>query len=405
VSINKTTWCLIFIIVAQFGASIFPEMRQATWSLNILAFLLLPYRYLFGLRSQFANQFGYLYLLLLAVNLSLIVRGLLMPNGQTLQSIIGNPVFISFHALPLFALLATSDRIVNVIYKTFKYIIVISLFVGLIFKSISLSNSCVYFFIVFFPYIKLRRTKYFYSSLVVFLGLMVSLMLGMRMVFMAVLFFTGSIYLLKTSSSLERLRSKTSLISFILIFTPFSMFMIAVTTGYSIFNISNEFQFLSDSDQGSTDTRTFVWEETLLDIIDNDAIIFGKGMAGTIKTRLPSFVDATIKNGKRLFVESAFLEHFRRGGFVFALLNFIVLVWAVWNASRKSQNNFLLLAAMSLTFFFMLSFIGHIAMLSHEYIIFWILIGLCLSKKWNRYTDEQIYELMHTGKLIEKNGN
>lgn len=397
--INKTTWVLIFVIAAQFIGAMFPALRQASWGMNILAFMLLPFPCLFILNSHFTKPYIYLYLLLLSVNFSLIIRGILIPNGQTMQSIIGNPVFTSFHLLPLFMLLVWSDKILMIVYKSFKYVIIISLLVGLIFKSISLSNGCVYFFIVFFPYIRLRKVKLFYTSLAVILGLMVSLMLGMRMVFMGVIFIGGTILLLNTAFSQEGLRRRTKLASFILIFMPFSLFMIAVTTGYSIFRISEEFQFLADSDQGSNDTRTFVWEETLMDLKQNDAILFGKGMSGTIKTRLPSFVDETIKNGRRLFVESAFLEHFRRGGLVFSMLNFVTLIWAVWYASVHSRNKFLLLVTMALTFFFFLSFIGHIAALSHEYIIYWILIGLCLSKKWNNYTDDEIYELIHTGKL------
>ncbi len=397
--INKTTWVLIFIIAAQFFGAMFPSMRQATWGLNILALMLLPLPSLFVLNTHFTKPFIYIYLLLLTVNFSLIVRGILIPNGQTMQSIIGNPVFTSFHLLPLFALLVWSEKILMIVYKSFKYVIIVSLLVGLIFQSISLSNGCVYFFIIFFPYIRLHKVKYFYTSLAIILGLMVSLMLGMRMVFMGVVFIGATIMLLNTALSLDGLRRRTTIASFLLIFAPFSLFMVAVTTGYSIFTISEDFQFLADSDQGSNDTRTFVWEETLTDLKQNNAIMFGKGMSGTIKTRLPSFVDATIRNGRRLFVESAFLEHFRRGGLIFTLLNFVTLIWAVWHANVHSRNKFLLLVTMALTFFFCLSFIGHIAALSHEYIIYWILIGLCLSKKWNSYTDDQIYELVHTGKL------
>lgn len=403
--INKTTWVVLCIIVAQFIGAMVPALRQASWSLNILAFTLLPFQNLFVLNKHFTRSYIYIYLLLLAVNVSLIVRGILIPNGQTMQSIIGNPVFTSFHLLPLFALLIWSDKILMIIYKSFKYVIIISLLVGIVFRSISLSNGCVYFFIILFPYIHLRKVKLFYTSLTIILGLMVSMLLGMRMVFMGVVFIGGTILLLNTAFSLDGLRRRTKMASFVLIFTPFSLFMIAVSTGYSIFGISEEFQFLADSDQGSNDTRTFVWEETLLDLKQNNAVLFGKGMSGTIKTRLPSFVDETIRNGRRLFVESAFLEHFRRGGLIFTLLNFVTLIWAVWYASVNSRNRLLLLATMALTFFFFLSFIGHIAALSHEYIMYWILIGLCLSKKWNSYTDDQIYELVHTGKLRDKNGD
>lgn len=403
--LNRITWSIIFVIMAQFGTAIVPPLRQLMWVFNFLALLLLPYQYLAGLKFIFPRASVYAYFMLIAVNLGLIIAGIFFPHGQSLQAIIGNPVFLGFHVVPLFAVLALSDRIYQAMFRSFKYVILFSFLVGIAFKAISLSQGCVYFFIVFFPYIKIRKYRYFFSTMVILLGLMTSMLFGMRMVFLAVLFFIASIVTLRLMPSFEGFRKRARIATFLLIFTPFTCFIIAITTGYSVFRISEEFQFLADSDQGSNDTRTFVWEETLVDLVNNDAILFGKGMAGTIKTRLPSFVDETIVKGQRLFVEPAFLELIRRGGLILTMLNFIILVWAVWYACLYSKNRFLLLACMALSFFFLLSFIGHFAMLSFEYLTYWVLIGLCLSKKANSYNDDQIYELIHTGKLQSKHGD
>lgn len=389
--VYKTTLIFILIISCQFLVYTLPALKQAFWMMNFLAFLLLPFHHLLRVKQHFTQPFTWLFIPMLLFNVFLVVKGVLSPNGQTVQSIVGNPAFTMYHLLPFFALVSISKLLPRLLLQSFQITIILSLLYAVLFQSVSLTSGCLYFFIAVYPYINNHKLRLVFASSVVILGLMASLMYGVRMLFIAVLFFAGVVLVNKYSPTFAVFRRRIRLICYVLIFTPFTLFLIAISTGYSIFNISEEFQFLADSDSGSNDTRTFVWTETLHDLVRNNAIYTGKGMSGKIKTELPSFVDPTVKNGERLFVESAFLDNIRRGGILLTLLNVSLLVVAVRYTLKNSRNSFLLFVASGLSFFFLLSFISHVASMSHEFFIFWVFLGLTASKYWNGLTDKEIY--------------
>jgi hypothetical protein len=357
-----------------------------------------------ALQKHIGQTAGLVYALLVGYNLYIIALALYNPLGQTTISVIGNPSFATFHLLPLFLLLAFTDKIPQVLGRWLVYMTMISLPLAFLLRSPGFVNAIMFFFIILFPYIKNQRQKIFYTGSVLVVGLLSSLAFGYRMMFISFIVFGIMLALHVTSGSIESFKAKARPVIIFCFTAPFVFLFIAISTGFSIFNISNEFEFLAQDEHGSEDTRTFVWKETLVDMKKSHALVTGKGMTGTIKTELPSFVDPTVVRGRRQFVEAGFLENLKRGGIVLAILNLALLLLAMWRVLTLSRNRLTVLAAMAISVHFVLSFIGHNPLFTAEYVVYWVLVGVCLSRRWNTYSDDEIYQIITT-RNIHTHGN
>lgn len=96
--------------------------------------------------------------------------------------------------------------------------------------------------------------------------------------------------------------------------------------GISLFDVASYGAMEGDNNL-FTDSRTFIYYETAETLVADNAVFSGLGLGGRINTALSDDLDLTVdKYGRRLFVESGFLEYFRRGGAIFGVPYLIILL-------------------------------------------------------------------------------
>ncbi|MGJ5642343.1 O-antigen ligase family protein [Formosa sp. S-31] len=362
-------------------------------SLNMLALFFLPYKRLFALKKHFYYPSILLFCVFLIFNIIIIILGIMNRGYNSIFTVLGNSGYTLYHCLPFFMLLSLAPYILKKTNMMIYWVLIISIPCLLFLFSTStanITNVVSYFFIAFIPFIENRKKRWLMFLLLIITSIINAFYVDNRSLFI-VTFLMGFIYCIYNfSPSLNTLKQIAKPFALTLLTIPFLFLSIGHFTGFSIFNLSEEFEFLASDKNTSKDTRTFIWKEVFNDLSKNEALLFGKGMNGTIKTELPSFVDPTVKDGKRQFLEAGFLEYLRRGGLIYAILE-TLLVWiAIFYAIKHSNNKFLIITAMALSTYFALSFIGITPAFSLESVTFWVLTGCCLSKENVKLTDKKI---------------
>jgi hypothetical protein len=258
---------------------------------------------------------------------------------------------------------------------------------------------CLSFFVIFIPLITPKSKRIFYFSILILLSLYSAIILDARLDFIYTILIS---FLFLVSIRKKAILKIAKIFYLTCLLFPLVNLAIGIQTGYSLFEISESLLFLKNEETGrSTDTRTFLYSEVLTDLSKHDALILGKGISGRIATMLSSSADPTVEKGERQFLEITFLEYMRRGGIIYTLLMYSIMLLAAYFPLKHAQNSILLYASMSIMIFFLTSFIGHDSIFSIQHVFLWIIIGICSSKKWNKLTDVEIKSLVFP-KMIKR---
>jgi len=386
--INKTARCIILIFLGNIGVIILPEFRKVFWLFYVLSILLLPYGNLF--RLSFKAKL--LLLVLLTFGITVIVRGLLNPNDNTYLTIIGNPAYSMFELLPVFILLAESDNILLILHKILYSVSIATCCLIVFFNPQDLVETLVYFIAILAPF-KFARYKMIIILTLMF-GYFTFVMNDYRIILLAAMLLLVPLGLNKYFKRLQTLKRITTVYVTFMFLLPITLMITGLTTGFSVYQIGQ--MLTEDSDKGyEVDTRTFLWYEVFEDLSNNNAIAWGKGLTGRVTSELTVDSDGSVNDDGRSFVEVRALDIIRRGGVVYATVYYGAIFLAVLNVLFKTKNRFLLVVAIVVTSFYFLNFIGTQPAVNLYSVLFWILIGLCFSRKWNNYSDDQIKEIIY----------
>lgn len=391
-------FCIALIFLGELGVFLFPDFKVLFWGLFFISIAFLPLRNLRKLNFKF----GLLFLLIFIFAISNTLRGLDNRNGQTIISILGNPAFFLFEFAPIFVVLSNSNYMPYLLSKTIIWSVIISIFSYVMFDSFVFANVAV-FFVAILIAIK-RSTKINYVILAISIGLYSSIVEEYRLLFIAIVLFIPILILIKSCKSFRIFRRFSILYSSFLLGVPIVLIAVSVVFQTSVFQLAQDYFISSSSMDKSTveDTRSFLFIEVFNDLNSHNALLLGKGSTGRIETVLSDEIDKTVINGERAFVEVLYLEFMRRGGLVYAFVFYLLLVASIIHSLRNSKNRFLLIISMSLSSFYFIAFIGINPVFSLTIVVFWILIGMCISKRWNNYSDGEIEYLFrfYNRKLI-----
>lgn len=182
-----------------------------------------------------------------------------------------------------------------------------------------------------------------------------------------------------------------------LIYTKRKALIIGVTILFAAFyflfmtniKLPGVFAFLqSRSDE---DTRTPVEQYMTASMTSRDWII-GKGMNG--KYYCPIVLDVNDPSGSRTVIETGYLQIILKGGILSLSLLLLILIPAVYFGFFKSKNILSKAAAMFILLWIIyLKPVVGVAFSMH-YVLAWISVGICYSKKINNLSDGQIKEYL-----------
>jgi hypothetical protein len=143
----------------------------------------------------------------------------------------------------------------------------------------------------------------------------------------------------------------------------------------------------------TTDTRTFLYVEVLQSAIKNNYIFFGRTPArGNDSKSFGSYNKNKLGTGKneRFGNEVSILNVFTWMGFVGVVLYFLVFFRATYLAINESNNIFIKLIGINISFRWVYGFVEDFSDFDLNNIFLWIMIGMCFSKSFRLMTNSQM---------------
>jgi len=188
---------------------------------------------------------------------------------------------------------------------------------------------------------------------------------------------------------IEFYRNKTNGMFKRVFFTLFAATV--VVFGYlSAENINN---YLSKSDQLTTDTRTFIFYE-LFDDLTSDEIIIGRGALGKYYSPYFESWNKFNEGGDsqiRSVAEVGYLQMILKGGVIMVILIILILVPSAYLGIVKSNNIIAKMSGYYILLYLLLWCISYYPVYSARYIVLWIAAGTCMSFSARQMQNKDIF--------------
>lgn len=355
----------------------------------------IPYFYIRRNKLDFTKLvFACYCILFLMVGISL-YNGLAFPKfnaGNKYITLFFNQTCLPLLFPPFFAFCATVGNVQRLL-KCSKWIIYILIIYTLFIVGFGLSN-CVLWIGVFYPFFSKRNKCFFIVALLAVLYIGIVGIAGTRK-YLILLFFV-LLYITMNAFNL-----KDKLYRCLGIILLCGVFFFAFNMIRSIDNQDEPFlgMLMSniDSDKISKgDTRTFLYIETITDLIQTNTLWLGKGVYSYIYS--PYFEFSGADSSKRLSIEVPFLMMMQRAGIIYTFIYLLIILLGIRNSLFHSNNCFLRTVAIMQIGYLFLFFIGDVSGCSFFHLGFWVLTGCTLSKKWLYMTDHEIKNIGFNGK-------
>lgn len=186
--------------------------------------------------------------------------------------------------------------------------------------------------------------------------------------------------------------------SLLLLFTPIVLFWLGVTGHFNIFKIGEyidlDVKVESAYKDGATenlssDTRTFLYEETLGSAIEHDYWLIGNSLSQGYYSNYFGHLDEVEGRGMRNACEVGILNIFTNLGIIGVLIYMSIYIYTIINVFINSNNKSLYVIAVLLAFRWLFSFLEEFTRFDLNTIFLWIEIAMCNSPYFLRMTDAQ----------------
>ncbi|WP_143312515.1 hypothetical protein [Cellulophaga tyrosinoxydans] len=256
-------------------------------------------------------------------------------------------------------------------------------------------------FIIFIPYLK--RKWVILILTVVTAVVLVNSSWRANLIKIAISFLIVSVYFFR------RFFNKTIITIIWLSFfiTPIIFLYLGLSGNYNLFQeASKNEDYTSKGSTGeeeslSADTRTFLYEEIILDVAINEGIIFGKSPSQGYISNFFYDTGGAVKD-LRYKSEVHILNLFLYFGIFGVLLYLILILIVSYLAIFKSNNWLAKMLGLLISSRFMMAFIEESTTYDLNYYFFWLLIGLLSSNQFRILNDKEISVwLLHGPKFLK----
>ncbi len=252
------------------------------------------------------------------------------------------------------------------------------------------------FLLLFFP---LFKVKFKFIAFLSFILIIVSSFDARSnfVKFIVPLFFSF-FYYLKYVITFNTIKRISFVIALFLLVSPFALFLLASTTNFNIFKITEYYNLNTERFERESavydnqtysffaDTRTFLYTEVISSAIKNEYVLFGRSMARGYDTYafagLYETVQKETNRNERPDSEVSILNVFNYFGFVGVCLYFIIFLVSSLTAIYKSKNIFTIVIAIYVAFRWSFAWVEDYNRFDLNYLFIWIMIAMCMSNNY-----------------------
>jgi hypothetical protein len=348
-------------------------------------------------RTPFKYNLFYLNIFLIW-NIIGIVRGVFVADNYWEWKFL---ILTSFYLLlPLIVYLTNNIEILQIITKFwFKYGLFIFIFFSYFLYADGVGQFLmpISFLLLFFPFLnfKWKIIIFSFSLYVIFFDFTAR----SNLIKFIVPFLLGCLFYFKTFLSNKILNILR--LTFLLI--PFLFLFLALFNIFNIFTINTYFRDQTIKTKTITgekseesilvDTRTFLYIEVFESAIRNDYFLFGRTPArGNDSNAFGEYNAEKLKTRKyeRFSNEVSILNIFTWLGIVGVLFYFIIFFKASYLAIFQSNNFFIKIVGLNISFRWAYGFIEDFSILSVGNIFLWLMIGMCFSETFRQLSNNQM---------------
>jgi hypothetical protein len=298
--------------------------------------------------------------------------------------------------VPIIAYIATNEQFIQIVFRSFMKVgLIIFVILLPILPSVAYGYYLIpiTFFTLFLKAVP-NQWKIFLISLTI-LVILIDLTARSNVIKFVVPIIFSLLFFFKGVLTIKLLNS----IKNVLFVAPLVLFSLAATNHFNIFEfdkyIDSDYSAVSTTAEGNTkeenlltDSRTFLYKEVIMSAAHYNSWFFGRSPArGNISD---AFADADMNNrGERLTNEVAILNVFNWTGLVGVVLFALIYYRAAYLAINQSNSLFIKVLGLFIMFRWCYAWIEEFTNFDLNFILLWILIGICFSERFRKMNDAE----------------
>lgn len=188
----------------------------------------------------------------------------------------------------------------------------------------------------------------------------------------------------------------------------FNIFTLGEKNGLNEKYMINDSQYASGESSMFSDTRTFIYEEEIISSINNKYYIWGRSIARGYDSDFfgyQSDMDLNLNRGERGGSEVGIMNVYNYFGLIGVIILALIYFIASYMALYKSQNTFVPIVGIFLSFRWVLLWIEDDQRFDMNNLFIWIIIGFCFSPWFRRMSDDMIASWVRSFGLGQRRRN
>lgn len=187
-------------------------------------------------------------------------------------------------------------------------------------------------------------------------------------------------------------------ITTLLFLIPIIFFSLGISGQFNIFKIGDYIDLdvtvenayeEGETENLSSDTRTFLYVETIQSAIEHNYLLWGNSMSQGYYSKAFAYADEVKGRGMRYACEVGILNVFINMGIIGVIAYMSIFLYTIVNVFINSRNKSLMILAILLSFRWFFSFIEEFSRYDLNMMFLWIEIAMCNSPYFLKMTDIQ----------------
>lgn len=199
----------------------------------------------------------------------------------------------------------------------------------------------------------------------------------------------------------DKLYQKLKHIVWVFVIAPFILLFLGLSGTFNVFEMNQYIKNKSVSEETITDTRTIVYTEVLSSAVNNNYVMWGRGIGrGYVSAfqekRSSDNRNATTLGSSERNSEVGMHNIFTWGGIVYVIIYSLMWCSVLYYGVYKSNNRYVRVVGFYLAFYYLYSWVENFQSFSIIFISSWLMVSLCLSPYFRRMNNLEFKKYIAT---------